>query len=186
MLYNNLGMLVVIFFISFLLIPSVAEAWGPLTHVYLANEVINMGMSVIPAGVYSILKRYKKDFLYGNLCADMIFARRFQPDEKNTHNWGLAWRLFEAAKTKRQKAFAYGYLSHLSADTVVHNLEKSFLPFKHTLLEVKSESLIDKKYRKLLKTIDRPLQKRHDGFLEDYLESVFFSFRTNRKLFKSF
>ncbi len=175
----------IICFLSVLLIPSVAEAWGPLTHVYLGNQILNLGMAAVPAGIYSIIKRYRKDFLCGNLSADIIIGKSFQCKEGNSHSWKMAWQLLMAAKTKRQQAFAYGYMSHLSADTVVHNLEKTGLPFRHSFLEVKSESIIDKKYRKMLKELDRVMQKRHDVFLEDYLESAFFSFRTNRKIFKS-
>ncbi len=179
-------MFIFICVISILLIPSVSEAWGPLTHVYLGNQVLDAGSAAVPAAIYSLIRKFKNDFLYGNLSADIIFGRSFQTKEKNSHNWDIAWRLFNAAKTKRQKAFAYGYLTHLSADTVVHNLEKSVLPFKHSFLEVKSESLIDKKYRKALKGFDKHMQKKHDLFLEDNIESVFFSFKTNKNIFKSF
>lgn len=179
-------MIFIVCFLTILLIPSVAEAWGPLTHVYLSSQVLNLGVSVVPAGIYSLIKKFRSDFLYGNLSADIILGKKFQEKEKNSHNWNIAWKLFDAAKTKRQKAFAYGYLTHLSADTVVHNLDMSLLPFKHSLLEVKSDSLVDKKYRKMLKVLDKPLQKKHDVFLEDKLESVFFSFKTNKRIFKGF
>ena len=177
-------MFIIISLLSILLIPSVAEAWGPLTHVYLGNQVLSLGMSILPAGIYTLIKKCRSDFLYGNVSADIILGKRFQGREKNPHNWDIAWKLLDAAKTKRQKAFAYGYLTHLSADTVVHNLNKTFFPFKHSLLEVKSDSLVDKKYRKMLKVLDKPLQRKHDVFLEDNIESVFFSFKTNKRIFK--
>ncbi len=178
-----------------------AHAWGPLTHVYLGNQVLDLGAAVIPAGIYGILKKFKNDFLYGNLSADMILGKRFQGHEKNSHSWDIAWRLMASAKKDSQKAFAYGYLTHLSADTVVHNLKKPVLPFTlsekklsslllmgftHPILEIKSDSIIDKKYRIILKGLDKSIQKRNDVLLEDMLESVFFSFKTNKKLFKGF
>ncbi len=177
-------MFALICFFSILFIPSIAEAWGPLTHLYLGHQVLDLGAAAIPAGIYGLLRKFKGDFLYGNLCADMIFGRRFQIHEKNSHSWDVAWRLFGLAGTNRQKSFAYGYLSHLCADTVVHNLDKSSLPFKHSLLEVKADSIIDKKYRKKLKSLDKIMQKKNDLFLENILESVFFSFKTNKKIFK--
>jgi hypothetical protein len=179
-------MLVLVFLISLLLVPSAAEAWGPLTHVYLANQVLDLGLAAMPAGIYGIIKKYKNDFIYGNLSADIILGKSFQGLTKNSHSWDIAWNLFKSASTDSQKAFAYGYLTHLSADTVVHNLKNSTMPFKHSVLEVKSESLIDKKYRLLIKRLDKIMQKNHDVFLEGKLESVFFSFKTNRRLFKSF
>ncbi|MEF9426998.1 MAG: hypothetical protein L0956_07440, partial [Candidatus Mariimomonas ferrooxydans] len=69
--------------------------------------------------------------------------------------------------------------------TVVHNLEKTSLPFKHSFMEVKSDSIIDKKYRKILKGLAKKnVHRRNDVFLEDMLECVFFSFKTNKRIFK--
>jgi hypothetical protein len=172
--------------LSILLIPSIAEAWGPLTHIYLGHQVLELGAALIPPTIYNILKKYKNDFLYGNLSADIILGKRFQGIEKNSHNWDIAWRLFESAKTKQQKAFAYGYLMHLCADAVIHNLNTSKLPFIHSLLEVRSDSIIDKKYRKIMKNLDKYMQKKHDVFLESKLESLVFSFKTNKRIFKGF
>ncbi len=177
-------MLVVLILVSILFIPSIAGAWGPLTHLYLGNQVLDLGAGVVPTAIYMLVRRFKKDFLYGNLSADIILGRRFQESEKNSHNWVIAWRLLETAKTERQKAFAYGYLTHLSADTVVHNLDVSTMPFGHSLIEMKSDSMIDKSHRKTLKSIDSVIQKRNDLFLENVLESVFFSFKTNKRIFK--
>ncbi len=179
-------MFILICLLSVLFIPSIADAWGPLTHVYLGNQVLDLGAALVPTGIYSLLKKFKKDFLYGNLSADIIFGRRFQGIEKNSHNWDIAWKLIEVAKTDRQKSFAYGYLTHLCADTVVHNLKTTRLPFRHPLLEVKADSIIDKKYRRTLKGLDKTMQKRNDVFLENMLESVFFSFKTNKRIFKGF
>ncbi|MEW6601944.1 MAG: zinc dependent phospholipase C family protein, partial [Nitrospirota bacterium] len=96
-----------------LLIPSLADAWGPLTHIYLGYQVIDFGAALVPAGIYAIIKKYRNDFLYGNLSADIILGRRFQTFETNSHSWDIAWKLLGSSKTDRQKAFAYGYLMHL-------------------------------------------------------------------------
>lgn len=172
--------------LTMVLIPSVADAWGPLTHVYLGYQVLDIGAALVPAGIYGILKRYRNDFLYGNLSADIILGRRFQGVEKNSHNWDIAWKLLASSRTARQRAFAYGYLMHLCADTVIHNLETPRVPFSHSLLEVRSDSMIDKKYRGILKGLDKYMQKKNDVFLEKRLESLFFSFKTNKRIFKGF
>jgi hypothetical protein len=179
-------MLILICFLSIFFLPSIAEAWGPLTHVYLGYQVLDVGAAIVPASIYALLKKYKNDFLYGNLSADIILGKRFQVYEKNSHNWDTAWELFRSANTDQQKAFAYGYLTHLSADTVVHNLKKSILPFTHSILEIKADNIVDKKYGKMLKGLDKIMQKKNDVLLENMLESVFFSFKTNKKIFKSF
>lgn len=177
-------MFIISFILSILLIPSIADAWGPLTHIYLGYQVLDFGAALVPAGIYAIIKKYKSDFLYGNVSADIILGRRFQAFETNSHSWEIAWKLLGSAKTDRQKAFAYGYLMHLCADTVAHNMERSKIPFIHSILEIKSDSLIDKKYRRIMKMLDKGMQMRNDIFLEKRVESLFFSFKTNKRIFK--
>jgi hypothetical protein len=173
----------IVFLIVFF-IPTIADAWGPLTHISLGCQLLDLGPAIIPAGIYGVLKKYKKDYLYGNLSADIILGRRFQGFEANSHSWNVAWKLMDATESDRQKAFAYGYLMHLCADTVVHNIKPNGVPFHHSLVEVRSDSLVDKKYRRKIKSLDKYMQKRHDLFLERRLESLIFSFKTNKRLFK--
>jgi hypothetical protein len=169
---------------SFLLIPAAAFAWGPLTHIYLGNELYSLG-SLLPAGIIEIIRRYRKDYIYGNLMADIIVGKKYLPDHKNSHNWDFAFGLLEAAETKQQKAFVYGYMSHLAADTVAHNIytaDKKNL--RHTLLEMKADTIIDKKYWQLAMDIDQRIQIRNDIFLENTLHRFIFSFKTNKRIFK--
>ncbi|MCL4476429.1 MAG: zinc dependent phospholipase C family protein [Nitrospirae bacterium] len=174
-----------LFILSFLLIPSFAFAWGPLTHIYLGNEIFSLA-SFLPAGVYALIRKYRHDFLYGNLMADSIIGKKFLPEDKNPHSWEVGLSLLDSAKTQQQKAFVYGYMSHLAADTVAHG---SFTNTKrnigHTLVELRADSIIDKKYWMQAITIDRKVQMRNDIFLEQSLESAFFSFKTNKRIFKS-
>jgi hypothetical protein len=176
-------MVFIVFLIVFF-IPSIAHAWGPLTHISLGCQLLDLGPAIIPAGIYTILKKYRNDYLYGNLSADIILGRRFQGFETNSHSWSVAWKLMDATRTDRQKAFAYGYLMHLCADTVIHNIESNGVPFHHSLFEMRSDSLVDKQYRRKIKTLDKYMQKKHDLFLERMLESLIFSFKTNKRLFK--
>ena len=169
---------------SFLFIPTAAFAWGPLTHIYLGNELYSLG-SLLPAGLFEIIRRYKKDFLYGNLMADIIVGKKYLPDSKNSHSWDVAFDLLNATKTKQQNAFVYGYMSHLAADTVAHNIytvdKKNF---GHTLMELKADSIIDKKYWLQAIEIDRKTQIRNDIFLENSLDRFIFSFKTNKRILK--
>jgi len=176
----------IIIIFSVLLLPSIANAWGPLTHIYLGYQIIDLGYALVPSLIYSLIKRYRKDFLYGNLSADIIIGRRFQTLEKSSHSWDIAWKLLEVAKTDRQRAFSYGYLMHLCADTVVHNIEFNGIPFSHSLLEVRADSVVEKKYRIAMRGLDKYIQRRHDPFLEKWLESTVFSFKTNKRIFKGF
>jgi hypothetical protein len=170
--------------LSFLLLPTLAFAWGPLTHIYLGNELCGLG-SLVPAGIYEIIRRYRKDFIYGNLMADIIVGKKYLPDHKNSHNWDFAFDLLKAAETRQQKAFVYGYLSHLAADTIAHNVytaDKKNLG--HTLWELKADCIIDKKYWVQAVEIDRRVQARNDLFLENFLDRFIFSFKTNKRILK--
>lgn len=170
--------------ISFLIFPSISFAWGPLTHIYLGNELYSL-YTLLPLGIYEIIRRYRKDFIYGNIMADIIVGKKYLPENKNSHSWEVAFDLLKMTTTKQQKAFVYGYLSHLAADTVAHNIyitNKKNLG--HSLLEIKADSIIDKKYWYQAITIDKEIQRRNDIFLERALERFIFSFKTNKRILK--
>lgn len=177
-------MLFITIFTGVLLVPSLAFAWGPLTHLYLGNEIFSYA-PLIPAGIMSLLKKYRQDFLYGNLMADMILGKTYLPDDRSSHNWDFAIRLLEQSKTGSEKAFIYGYLSHLAADTVAHEaLTEDRRHMGHTWIELKADSVIDKVYWLQYITMSRAVKKRNDRFLEGSLESLIFSSRTNKRIYK--
>jgi len=169
---------------SFLLIPAVSFAWGPLTHIYLGNELYSLG-ALLPAGLVEIIRRHRKDFLYGTLMADIIIGKKYMPKNKSSHSWEVSFDLMKSARTDQQKAFVYGYMSHLAADTVAHNtytVDRKNLG--HTLMEMKADAVIDKRYWLQAIAIDRKTQARNDLFLENSLERFMFSFKTNKRIFK--
>jgi len=170
--------------ISFLLVPTAVFAWGPLTHIYLGSEICSLG-ALIPAGLFEIIRRFKKDFLYGNIMADIVFGKKYLPEHKNSHSWDIAFKLLNAAKTKQQKAFVYGYMSHLAADTVAHNMYVvSGKNVRHSIMEIKADSIIDKKYWVKARAIDKNIQMRNDLFLENALDLFIFSFKTNKRILR--
>lgn len=169
-----------------LLVPDNAFAWGPLTHMYLANEILSFS-PLIPAGVYALLRKYKQDFLYGNLMADSIIGKKYLSKKKNPHSWGVGFSLLESAQTNHQKAFTYGYLCHLAADTVAHDiLTRDKRNFGHSFYEMKADSLVDKSMWFQGALIEKSVQSRNDMFMEKFLHSFLFSFKTNKRIFKGF
>ena len=169
--------------IFFILIPSFAFAWGPLTHTYLGNEIYYFG-ALLPTWLLNLLKRYRGDFLYGNIMADIILAKNLLPLEKNSHSWEVGFGLLESAKKSSEKAFSFGYISHLAADTVAHSIYTRRKNIRHTFIELRSDSLIHKKYWFQAVGIDRVIQHRNDKFLEQSLKRAIFSFKTNKRIFK--
>jgi hypothetical protein len=179
---------VIVFFLLFLagliVIPSSAYAWGPLSHIYFGCEIMAFS-PLIPAGVYSIIRKYKQDFLYGNLMADIIIGKKYMPREKNSHSWQVGLSLLESSTKQQQKAFSYGYLSHLAADTVAHRiLTKHKRNLGHTIYELKADSIVDKSYWFQAVAIERRIQRRNDIFLERSLDRFMFSFKTNKRIFQ--
>lgn len=178
-------MFLMFFVIGFILVPSFAFAWGPMTHMYLANEIYSYA-PLIPAGILAVIKKYKQDFLYGNLMADMILGKKYLPEDKSSHSWDVAFNLLEHAEKGPEKAFVYGYLSHLAADTVAHGtLTGDMLDMEHTWIEIKADSVIDRLYWLQSVTFSKAVQKRNDRFLEGSLDSFIFSFKTNKRIYKS-
>lgn len=170
--------------VTLILIPDNALAWGPLTHVYLGNEIFSLLPALTPA-VTSLLRKYREDFLYGNLMADSILGKKFLPETKNTHSWDVGLELLEAVTTQQERAFVYGYLAHLAADTVAHGrLVEGTRYAGHTISELKSDSLVGRRYWLMAIMISKRVQRRNDRFLEKTLRSPFFSVKTNKNLFK--
>ena len=170
---------------GFILVPSLAFAWGPLTHMYLGNEVLSY-TSLIPAGILALLRKHKQDFLYGNLMADIILGKKYLPDDKSSHSWDVGLKLLDLAKSWPERAFAYGYLSHLAADSVAHEaLTEEKGNMGHTWVEMKADSLIDKTYWLQTVLISKKVRKRSDLLLEQSLDRYIFSFKTNKRLYKS-
>ena len=170
---------------GFILIPSFAFAWGPMTHMYLGNELLSCA-SMLPAGILALLRKHKQDFLYGNLMADMILGKKYLPDNKSSHSWDVGLNLLDQAKTWPERAFAYGYLGHLAADTVAHEtLTDEMGNMGHTWVEMKADSLIAKTYWLQTIMIKRSVRKRSDLLLENALDSYMFSVKTNKRLYKS-
>jgi len=176
---------VILWTAALVMVPSAVFAWGPLTHIYLGNELLALS-PLLPVAVYDIIRRFRKDFIYGNFMADIIIGKKYLPDSRSSHSWEVGFDLLEAAATDQQKAFVYGYMSHLAADTVAHNvytIDRRNLG--HTVMEMKADCIIDKKYWLQAVAIDRSVQIRNDLFLEHALDRLFFSFKTNKRIFKS-
>lgn len=119
--------------VFFIFLPINLFAWGPETHIKIAFEILNTTN-------FSLIKSYQAFFLAGNIFPDLfnLFkdVSRFKKSLP-THSWSTVSKLFAAATSDSEKAFAYGYSAHLAADIVAHN---QFVP-QQTLLVSKSRFL---------------------------------------------
>jgi len=102
---------------------------------YLIWAMSSILWSAPPAGLMEIIRRHRKDFLYGTLMADIIIGKKYMPKDKSSHSWEVAFDLMKSARTDQQRAFVHGYMSHLAADTVAHNTIRRTKNLGHTLME---------------------------------------------------
>jgi len=97
-----------------------ALAWGPGVHLYTANHVL-AGLHMISPAIAEIISTFPTSFKYGCLSADIYMGKGKKLHSRHCHNWGTGFSLLENNSAPEIKAYAYGYLSHLAADTIAHN-----------------------------------------------------------------
>ena len=80
MLPHNLIAALTALVVYTILSPAEAYAWGPATHIHLAHEMLGH-LALLPATVAGILSRFAADFVFGNIAADVVFAKDSLADE---------------------------------------------------------------------------------------------------------
>lgn len=173
-----------------LLWPDSAHAWGPATHVSLAAAALEQ---IVPLGlpIAALLLRHRGHFLFGSVAADETIAKSLARPEAHCHRWEVAFALLNSAPDEATRAFMWGYLCHLAADTVAHNL---FVPhhlvahagqrtLSHAYWEIRADQLIpDAEWRLLgrLAAEDHGDGERH---MASGLTPTLFSHGVSRRLF---
>lgn len=180
--------------ILIVLLPAAAHAWGPATHLEIARGVLE-NTSLISGAARALLEAFPYDFLYGNIAADIVVGKNLVEEIKHCHNWRIGFKLLKKAESDSQRAFAYGYLSHLAADTVAHNhfipemLLRTFntrtIRHIHVYWELRFDVLADKRVWQLPKKILKSIHKDNDRLLDSIIEGTPLSFRTNKTIFSS-
>ncbi len=113
--------LVVILVMVELVMPGTSYAWGPGIHVYIGASALEYVQNVVPA-VAAVLESSPLYYLYGCLSADIFFGNTGKSTKRKCHTWEIGLKLLEISKDNHEKAYAYGFLTHLAADTVSHNV----------------------------------------------------------------
>lgn len=170
-----------------------AFAWGTGAHIDFGLNILANSALLAPA-VRALLKRFPKHFLYGNLAADTVLAKSLADKDTHVHNWEVAIRLFDLAKDDADKAFVYGYLSHLAADTVAHNY---FVPKKrvdsfrsitagHAYWELRYDSFLPQHVWDAAKEIGKMRFPQQDELLVAGLKPTLLNVKTNRQIYAGF
>ncbi len=174
----------------FCVLPSVAHAWGPGTHVEIAMSVVEKLALLAPA-VRAVIKGREDWFIYGSVAADIVVGKKIAGELEHCHNFSVANRILKAAKTDSEKAAAYGYLSHLAADIVAHNyyipscIIKSYRArlLSHTYWEMRFDMHVRPEVWNVLDRICRSDFSAFDKLLAKNLKRALFSFSTSRQIF---
>jgi hypothetical protein len=170
-------------FIIFIL-PDSSYAWGPLTHTYLSQQIFNLS-HLMPVSLLSIIKTYRDYFLYGNILPDTAIGKKFLPEDKNPHSWKVGLSLLQEAKSSEEKAFAYGFLTHLAADVIIHNEIRHLNSLQHMIFELKADRVVDRFYWVQIMTINKKVRKISDRLLEQIIIKPVVSIKTSNKIYKS-
>jgi hypothetical protein len=170
-----------------------AWAWGPTTHIGIANTVLRE-LGLLPAGVALVLSRHALAFLYGSIAADVVFAKRWSRVKQFCHHWSTGFALLRACRGEREKSFAFGYLAHLAADTVAHGkfvprqiaLSDGSVNFGHLYWELRADALEPLATRRLLETVLAGDHAEQDRQLSRHITDTLLPFDVNRLLFERF
>lgn len=175
-----------------LLLPADAFAWGVGVHLQLGSHILS-NLDILAAPLQALLSNYPNDYLYGCMSADITLGKKYTHYLKHCHSWGMGKNILQAAATDAQKACAYGYLSHLAADTVAHSYLVPFkmvrtfntILLKHAYWELRFEAKVDPEIWELARTVARKNFQQNDLMLREVLSDTLFSFPTNKRLFNS-
>ncbi len=167
-------------------------AWGPATHVALGEALLG-SLYLLPPAIQALLERFPLHFLYGSVAADISFAKKYVPEGRHCHNWDIGEQILESADSEPMAAVGYGYLSHLAADTVAHNI---FVPRQllltsttqalgHTYWEHRMDMHVGEEFLSLARhiVVDHD-HSEADTLFDDVLSRTLFSFQTNRRIFR--
>src|SRR5450830_114219 len=106
--------------LALVLTPAIAHAWTPGTHIFL-GEAVMRSLALLPSSIAELLHAFPYDFLYGSIAADTSMAKKYAPAGRHCHSWAVGLDVLDGARDEPSRAFAFGYLSHLAADSVAHN-----------------------------------------------------------------
>jgi len=177
---------------SLLLLPDSAYAWGPGFHLQLGTTVL-ANLQAFPAAVAALIGNFPNDFLYGSISADITLGKKYTGYLLHCHRWHIGKKLLEKSDTDAQRACAYGYISHLAADTVAHcyyvplSIMRSYqsVVMKHAYWEVRFDSFTPQEIWDRGRRVAHDHFQQNDELLRREISNTIFSFGTNKKIFNS-
>ncbi|MBW2503119.1 MAG: zinc dependent phospholipase C family protein [Deltaproteobacteria bacterium] len=188
----SLRLVMLLIFTVCLLTPSDSWAWGIGVHLQTGSWILD-NLTLLPRPMSALLASFPHDYLYGCISADITLGKKYTHYLKHCHSWLMGRRILDAASDDGQRACAYGYLSHLAADSIAHSY---FVPFKlirtyntvmlkHAYWEMRFEAHVDPQVWPLARAIARKDFSANDALMRNILSDTIFSFGTNKRIFNS-
>jgi len=167
-------------------------AWGAGIHIA-QGEFILDHLNVILPVIRELVQSYPLDFLYGLISADIFIGKGSRRRNDHCHNWSIGRNMLLAAQAPFEKAFAYGYLSHLVGDTVAHNVyipsqlyrTSTTCKFGHLYWEYRSDIFTEKKYWKIANKVMLSHDPRDDDFITQTVPHRVFPFKTKKFIYST-
>jgi hypothetical protein len=181
-------------FLVLLFAPAQASAWGPITHLAHGSGVLE-NLIILGISLQRLLRRHRLEYLYGCIGADITQAKKYtRAQQAHCHSWPVGWSLVERADNDAQRAFAYGYLTHLAGDVYSHNHyvpTQLIVSFRaRTLRHTYWEARFDAQQQAANRWLVRELRGHHfpecDALVRDVVSRTLFSFRTDKRIFRGF
>jgi len=176
------------------LLPTHAWGWGPLTHLVHGSEVLE-NLTIVSISLQRLLRRYRLEYLYGCIGADITQAKKYtRQQQAHCHSWPVGWALVQRARSEAQRAFAYGYLTHLAGDVYSHN---HFVPtqlvvsfeartLRHIYWEARFDSMQQSLHRQIIGELRGQQFPECDALVKDVVARTLFSFATDKRIFNGF
>ena len=173
--------------------PHHAYAWGPLAHLNFTSLSLGSLSSVAPA-IRAVLSQFAGEYLYGSVAADIVVGKNLARYADHCHNWAVGFRVLDRARSDAQRAFSYGFLAHLAADTIAHNY---YVPYKtveghqvrgcgHAYWELRYDQTLPRDLWRIAKHVSHARFREHDDHLEELLAgSSVIPFALSKKMFGS-
>jgi zinc dependent phospholipase C len=185
------GAIMLAVLLALVLTPAVANAWTPGTHIFL-GEAVMRSLPLLPSGIAELLAAFPYDFLYGSIAADTSMAKKYAAAGRHCHSWNVGFEIHDNADSDALRAFGFGYLAHLAADSVAHNyfvphqltITSSTAALGHSYWESRFDTHIGERFSRTAKQLILRDHSHSDEHLDRILSPTIFSTPTNRRIFR--
>ncbi len=131
---------------------------------------------------------YPEAFQYGSISPDHFLMKNLKRYQDHSHNWDRAFAMLKRAKTPELESFSLGYLAHLAADAVAHNVfvpnqiatSSGMAARRHTLWELRFDSYQPPEAAHRVRDLERmPEMREFDRYMAGFHSPSVFDLPTN-------